>query len=275
MPDTIAILGLGLLGGSIAAVARNKAGLRVVGWSQSESTRLKALERGITDASEPTPADAVREADLVVACTPVGAIPQVLGMIAGKLKPGAIVTDVGSTKRNLVIAGERILGAQAFVGSHPMAGSEKNGIDASNEQLLENRLCIVTPTERTPPEAADRVEAFWRSLGMRTTRVGPADHDRLLADVSHLPHLIASAVAALPEQRGLDVAGQGFRDVTRIAAGDAALWRDILMDNKESIIRSLDRLMANLRDYRTALQANDAGRIEAMLAAAAQRRREM
>lgn len=274
MPETLAILGLGLLGGSIAAVARKRAGLRVVGWSHTEATRHKALEREIIDAAEPTPADAVRDADLVIVCTPVGAIPQVMGMIAGKLKPDAIVTDVGSTKRNLVAAGERLLG-KAFVGSHPMAGSERSGIDASNDALLENRLCILTPTERTPPEATDRIEALWKSLGMRTTRVNPGDHDRLLADVSHLPHLLASAVTSLPEQRGLDVAGQGFRDVTRIAAGDAALWRDILMDNKESIIRSLDRLMANLRDYRTALQANDAGRIETMLAAAAQRRREM
>jgi prephenate dehydrogenase len=156
-----------------------------------------------------------------------------------------------------------------------MAGSERSGLDAATDSLLENRLCIVTPTDRTPVESADRVEAFWQSLGMRTTRVQPADHDRLLADVSHLPHLIAAAVVALPDARGLSVAGQGFADVTRIAAGDAGLWRDIMMDNKESIIRSLDRLLAGLRDYRTALQASDAGKIEAMLAAAATKRKEM
>ena len=113
----------------------------------------------------------------------------------------AIVTDVGSTKRSIVAAGERLIGT-AFVGSHPMAGSERSGLDAATDSLLENRLCIVTPTERTPVESADRVDAFWTALGMRTTRVFPADHDRLLADVSHLPHLIAAAVVALPDARG-------------------------------------------------------------------------
>ena len=271
---TVAILGLGLLGGSIAGVARNRAKLRVVGWSNTESTRLTALERGLIDASEPTPADAVRDADLVICCTPVGSIPQVIGMLVGKLKPGAIVTDVGSTKRSIVAAGERLLGT-SFIGSHPMAGSERSGLDAATDSLLEGRLCLITPTERTPPESFERVDAFWQSLGMRTTRVFPADHDRLLADVSHLPHLIAAAVVALPDARGLAVAGQGFADTTRIAAGDASLWRDIMMDNKESIIRSLDRLLAGLRDYRTALQASDAGKIETMLAAASARRKDI
>ena len=275
---TLAILGLGLLGGSIAAVARQRSAVsRIVGWSNQEQTRLLALERGLTDASEPTPADAVRDADLVVVCTPVGAIPQVLALIARELKPGAVVTDVGSTKRSIVTAGERLIVGDnvAFVGSHPMAGSERSGLDAATAGLLDGRLCLVTPTDRTPADAVARVEQFWQSLGMRVARANPADHDRLLADVSHLPHLLAAAIVALPDARGLSFAGQGFRDLTRIAGGDAGLWRDILMDNKESVIRALDRLLANLRDYRTALQASDAGKIESLLAAATTRQREM
>ena len=271
----VAVLGLGLLGGSIAAVAKRRdAAARVVGWSNSETTRLTALDRGLIDESEPSAQQAVADADVVVICTPVGSIPQLLQMVAASIKPGAVVTDVGSTKRNIVAAGERLLGTR-FVGAHPMAGSERSGIDAAHADLLDNRLCILTPTERTPAAAVERVDAFWRSLGMRTTRVNPADHDRLLGDISHLPHLLAAAVVALPDARGLALAGQGFKDLTRIAAGDATLWRDILMDNKESVIRSLDRLLAGLRDYRTALQANDVGKMETMLAAAAIKRREM
>ena len=270
----VAILGLGLLGGSISLAARKRnVASRVIGWSHRDVTRLSALEKGVIDECQPTPQQAVREADLVIMCTPVGAMPQVLEMIAPAMKRGCRVTDVGSTKRSVVAAAERILDrSNPFVGSHPMAGSERSGIGAADPNLLEGRLCILTPNERTDATAVDEIGEFWTDCGMRTTRLSPGEHDRLLSDVSHLPHLLAAALVAIQEDRAIDVAGPGFRDVTRIAAGDAGLWRDIFTDNKESLIRSLDRLLGGLRDYRTALQANDGARIEQLLAAASKRR---
>ena len=273
----IAILGLGLLGGSIALVARKREiASRVVGWSHRETTRLTALEKGVIDECHPTPQEAVKKADFVILCTPVGAMPQLLELIAGSLKPGAIVTDVGSTKRSVVAAAERLLDAKnPFVGSHPMAGSERSGISAADEALFEGRLCILAPNERTDPKKLAEVDEFWKDLGMRTTQLSPGEHDRLLADVSHLPHLLAAAMVSIQEERAIGVAGPGFRDSTRIAAGDPALWRDIFLDNKEGVIRSLDRFMAGLKDYRTALQAGDGTKIEALLAAASERRKKM
>jgi prephenate dehydrogenase len=203
-------------------------------------------------------------------------MPQLLEMIAGAIKPGAIVTDVGSTKRSVVAAAERLLApANPFVGSHPMAGSERNGITAADDQLFDDRLCILAPNERTNAKALAEVQEFWQELGMRTTHLSPGEHDRLLADVSHLPHLLAAAIVSIQEDRAIGVAGPGFKDATRIAAGDPGLWRDIFMDNKEGVIRSLDRFMAGLKDYRTALQAGDGHRLEALLAAASERRKKM
>lgn len=273
----VSILGLGLLGGSISIVARNrKLVTRVIGWSNRDVTRLSALEKGIIDECQPTPQDAVRKADLVIICTPVGVMPHVLETIAPHLKPGAIVTDVGSTKRSVVAAGEKFLnGGNPFIGSHPMAGSERSGIGAADDRLFDDRLCILTPNERSDPKALVEVEEFWQDLGMRTTRLTPGEHDRLLADVSHLPHLVAAAMVAIQEERAMSVAGPGFKDSTRIAAGDAGMWRDIFMDNKESVIRALDRLLAGLRDYRTAMQAGDSAKIESLLAAAAKRRQSL
>jgi prephenate dehydrogenase len=165
--------------------------------------------------------------------------------------------------------------ANPFVGSHPMAGSERSGITAADDKLFDDRLCILTPNERTDVNALQEVEEFWIDLGMRTTRISPGEHDRMLGDVSHLPHLVAAAMVAIQEERSLAIAGPGFKDTTRIAAGDAGLWRDIFMDNKESVIRALDRLLAGLRDYRTAMQAGDGQKIENLLAAAAKRRQGM
>lgn len=273
----VAILGLGLLGGSIAIVSRKRTiASRVVGWSHREQTRLTALENGVIDECHPTPQEAVSKADLVILCTPVGAMPQLLEMIAPALKKGAIVTDVGSTKRSVVAAAERLLApTNPFVGSHPMAGSERSGITAADEKLFDDRLCLLTPNERTDPKAMVEVAEFWHDLGMRTTQISPGEHDRLLADVSHLPHLLAAAMVSIQEERAIGIAGQGFKDSTRIAAGDAALWRDIFLDNREGVIRSLDRFMASLKDYRTALQAGDGHRIETLLAAASERRKKI
>jgi prephenate dehydrogenase len=275
--QNVAILGLGLLGGSLGlAIRQRKLATNIVGWSHREITRLGAIDRGAIDEGQPTPQDAVRNADLVIICTPVGIIPKLLEQIAPALRPTTIVTDVGSTKHTIVTAGDKVIGPVAkFVGSHPVAGAEKQGISAARETLFDNALCITTPTQHTDQAALKTVEQFWAALSMRLTRLSPTEHDHILSDISHLPHLIAAAVVMMQEERALKMAGSGFKDTTRIAAGDAGLWRDIFVDNRFAVIRSLDRALAHLRDFRTALQANDGNKIEAMLKVASDRRKDM
>jgi prephenate dehydrogenase len=271
----VAILGLGLLGSSMARALRAR-GLceGIIGWSPRESTREEALNHKLVDATVDSPEQAVAEADLVVAATPVSHIVKLIGAISKSTTNGTIVTDVGSTKRSITDAGDKHLPGR-FVGSHPMAGGEKSGLAASRADLFQNAPCIITPTESTHRAAVDRIEKLWTDLGCRVTRMGPLEHDRLMADVSHLPHAIAAAVVAIQEERALGIAGNGFRDTTRVAAGDPQLWRDIFIDNRDAACRSIDRCVAWLRDFRTALQAGDGQRIESMLAAAAKRRAGM
>lgn len=194
-----------------------------------------------------SPADAVRDSELVILCTPVGTFPDLLRSIAPALKPGAIVTDVGSTKRSICRLAEQLLPAGVhFVGSHPMAGSEKRGVDAARADLYKGALCITTPTPKSDLSVLRRVESFWQSLGMRVTRIAPDDHDRLLADISHLPHALAAALVMLQTDQSLPLAGKGFLDTTRIAGGDGSLWRDIFIDNADNLRDSISRLKQHL-----------------------------
>ena len=232
---------------------------------------LGALDEAYESASV-----AVREADLLVLCTPVGTLPALLGEIARDLREGAIVTDVGSTKRSVVESAQHSLPGQArFVGSHPMAGSEKRGVEFARADLFEGAVCITTPTDHTDPSALEAVEAFWQTLGMRITRLSPAEHDRMLADVSHLPHAVAAALVAIQETSGLKLSGKGFADLTRIAAGDPGLWRDILLDNRDNVRQSLDRLIQELQRLYRNLEERSAPEVQGWLESAAQTRRGM
>ena len=273
-PKRLSIIGVGLLGGSIGLAAKS-AGMRcrVVGYGHRPSTLKKALASGAIDEAAVTPADAVNGADLVILCTPVGTFPELLKNIGPSLADGAVVTDVGSTKASVVEAAEKFLPATArFVGSHPMAGSEKRGVEHARADLFGAALCILTPDGRTHPTALERVESFWQMLGMRTARISPAEHDRRLADVSHLPHAVAAALIGMQEEASLALAGKGFADATRIAAGDGGLWRDIFIDNRENVIASIERLRAQLDHFAGALRAGDGAAVKAWLDAAAGRR---
>lgn len=276
-PFRLSILGVGLLGGSVGlAVKRHLTTCEIVGYGHSRDTLEKALRFGAVDRISSTPQQAVADADLILLATPVGVFGKILKELVAAVKPGAIVTDVGSTKRSVVEQGEHLLPAHAaFVGSHPIAGSEKRGIDFARADLLTDALCILTPTPRTPPPALEQVESFWRALGMRTTRMDPAHHDHVLADVSHLPHALAAAVVNLQAEEALGVAGRGFADSTRIAGGDPGLWRDILLDNRDAVLSSLDRLSAQVQHLRQALERGDADALERFLAAAAARRAKL
>ena len=228
---------------------------------------------GALDEMYDDPASAVRGADLVVLCTPVGTFPAMLESIGGSLEPGAVVTDVGSTKASVVEAARKRLPKSAhFIGSHPIAGSEKRGVEFARADLLHDALCIVTPDESTDADALQNVESFWRLLGMHTTRLSPAEHDRRLADVSHLPHAVAAALVAMQEDESLALAGKGFADTTRVAGGDGALWRDIFLDNRENVLSSINRLRVQLDHFAGALRAGDADAVKSWLDGAAKRR---
>lgn len=273
----ISILGVGLLGGSVGMAAKAFVkDVLVTGYGHRTKTLETALEIGAIDRTATTVADAVKDADLVILCTPVGIFPNILSELSQVILPGTVVTDVGSTKRSVVELAEANLPRKVhFVGSHPMAGSEKRGVEFAKPDLFQNALCITTPTPRTDRKALEGVEAFWKSLGMRLTRVSPEDHDRLLADISHLPHAVAAALVAMQDDAGLPLAGKGFLDTTRIAGGDGALWRDILLDNRDNLRASLDRLKKQLTQFQKLLTSKRGDELTEWLNRAAGRREDL
>jgi len=271
------ILGVGLLGGSIGlAVRAAMPDCRIIGCGHRQSTLGRAVEMGAIDEGQLDPAAAVKDSDLVILCTPVGLFESMLRKIAPALAPGCTVTDVGSTKRSVAAAAESILPETVdFVPSHPMSGSEKRGVEFARADLFRHGLCILTPTDKTPPPALARVEEFWKALGMRTTRLDPATHDRLLADVSHLPHLLAAALLSMQEEAALELCGKGFLDTTRIAGGDGALWRDILADNADNLRAAVRRLQVELAEVVSLLGPGHGEALKDWLDATAQRREKL
>lgn len=276
-PRRLAILGVGLLGGSIGLAVRSRlSGCKIAGYGHRRPALDTALQMGAIDEPYEDPAEAVRGADCVILCTPVGRLTALLQEIAPHLSAKAIITDVGSTKRAVVKAGEAALPAGVhFVGSHPMAGSEKRGIEYARADLFKNAVCITTPTPRTDPQALSQIESFWQTIGMRTVRLAPDEHDHILADVSHLPHVLAAALVAMQEDAAFSLCGKGFLDMTRIAGGDPGLWRDILLDNQQNVRQSLARLRDSLKAFDELLANGTDEQIEAWLRSAAERRERM
>ena len=276
-PKRLSILGVGLLGGSIGLAVREVLSDCVVsGYGHRQSTLDEALAARAIHEAYTSAADAVRGADMVILCTPVGMFEEILASIAPALSPGALVTDVGSTKRSVVTAADRLLPPGiAFVGSHPMAGSEKRGVRHAVADLFQGAVCITTPTPATDRIALERTENFWRLLGMRLVRLSPQEHDRRLADVSHLPHALAAALVSLQEDASLPLAGKGFLDSTRIAAGDGGLWRDIFLDNRDNLRDSIRAFQKHLDRLASHLDAADADALKEWLDAASARRRKL
>lgn len=274
--DRLAVIGIGLIGGSFALAAK-KRGLvgHVVGVARKETTLLRALERGAADAVTSDPAEAVREADLVYIATPVRATGTILKRIAPALGADALVTDATSTKVSVVAAAEEQLsGAAVFIGGHPMAGSEEAGPGAARADLFQGKPYLLTPTPQTPDAELQRLRDLLTAIGARVILTDPEEHDRLVAATSHLPHLLAAALlgalADLPRPPAdLEAfVGSGLRDVTRIAKGPPEVWRDILLDNRGNIRTALKGLLAKLDDYLAAMDAGDAEKLEALLAEA-------
>jgi prephenate dehydrogenase len=254
--DQVSIVGVGLLGGSIG-LALQAIGFtgRRVGVGRRASSLRKAMEAEAVDEVTRDMAKGVAHADLVVLCSPIGRFESLLTAMAPHLKPGAIVTDVGSTKVEVVRIAQRILPKHVkFVGSHPIAGSEKTGVAFARADLFDRALCLITPTKNTDKTATRTVRKLWQELGGQTLTISPADHDRLLARVSHLPHVVATALVHLSlKNDAIDLAGPGFADTTRIASGDPNMWTDILGTNRKAMIESIDLLIAELTRLRNRL----------------------
>jgi cyclohexadieny/prephenate dehydrogenase len=269
--ERLAVLGLGLLGGSLVWAARERriAG-EVVGCARRPETLRRVRERGLADRVELDPAVAVAGADLVVLASPVGAMAALLRAAAPGLGPGTLVTDVGSVKAVLADTLPGLVPpGVTFLGSHPMAGSHERGADHARPDLFESAVCVVTPTGAEPPEALARLETFWRSLGARVLVRDPAAHDREVAWTSHVPHVVAFAFArafgeAPADAR--DVVGPGFRDFTRIARSDAELWAEILVANAKALGDPLARVAAHLSEVARVLESGDADALERWIA---------
>jgi prephenate dehydrogenase len=262
----IGLVGCGLIGGSLALALRAR-GARLVGRDVDRRAAERALALGILDeVGDPAGADV----DVIVLAVPVrqmAACARELGPIAG----AAVVTDVGSTKADVVRAGEALFGAR-FVGGHPIAGSERAGPDAADPALFESKRVILTPTERTDGAALDRVRALWREVGAIVVEMDAGEHDRVLAAVSHLPHAVAYALAgalgALGAESFRGLAGGGLVDTTRIAATPAAIWIDIFLENRGPVLAALDAFQAELGGLRAAIAGGDADGIRRILEAA-------
>lgn len=268
----VAIVGVGLIGGSIGLdLLRRGLAREVIGVGRRASTMRMAKRVGAVTATTLDLAAGVAESDLVVVCTPVGRIADDVIAAACAARPETIITDVGSTKASIVAAVERARGqgkipAQTrFVGSHPMAGSEKNGPAAAQADLFVNRTVIMTPLATTPATDQRAVSRFWRSLHAKVVSMTPEAHDRAVATISHLPHVAAAALAALTAGDERRLAATGWQDTTRVAAGDPELWRQILLDNRAAVLAALERYDQTLDAYRQALERADGDRLQSLL----------
>jgi cyclohexadieny/prephenate dehydrogenase len=265
--QTLTVVGVGLLGGSVAMAARQR-GLaeRIVGVDQHPALLERVLRAGLVDEGSLALADGVREADLVVFCTPVDRIAEQVLAAAQACRPGTLLTDVGSTKGAIVRQVEQFLPSHiSFVGSHPLAGSEKSGHENASAGLFKEQLVVVTPTDWTPTVSVNHVTAFWQDLGARVRVMGPEEHDRALALTSHLPHLLASALAGVLPLELLELTATGFRDTTRLAAGNPQLWQAIFLTNREAVVAGLEQLGNQLHRFREALVQGDGAAIEKLL----------
>lgn len=266
--DRITIIGLGLIGGSLGmALKRRRLAKTVVGCSRKASTLRRATQRRAIDVGTTNAAHAVRDADIVILATPVDTIVPYAKRLARYMKPGSILTDVGSIKAGIVARLERALPTRiAFVGAHPLAGSERRGIEAADARLFDGAVCIVTPTVRTSRAALRRVEQLWRPLVGRLVRMSPREHDEVLAATSHLPHLVSSCLAGAVQPCSRHSAAPSFLEMTRLAMSDPDLWDDIFLGNRHALLGAMGQFERQWRALRRLVQRNDRTGMRRMLA---------
>lgn len=274
----LAILGPGLLGGSLLKAARAcDLAQSTAAWARRPEAVRQVLDMGLADLASTDLAQVAQDADLVVLCTPVESFREIGAMLTTMLPSDAIVTDVGSVKGSVVHDMKDVLGANfpRFIGSHPMAGSEQAGIEAAREDLFQGAACVITPVETTSPDAIAVASKLWTSVGATLHSMPPLQHDEMVAAISHVPHIIASALvhlAAESHPKAFECIGNGFRDTTRVASGSPILWRHIIASNQAAIIDELDTLIRLLERVRVATAAKDWATIEDFLGKASQTR---
>ena len=266
----VALLGTGLIGGSIGlGLRRSQPGLTITGYDRDPGTAATALRRGAVSRTADNPAAAVSGADLVVLAAPLGQLQELFDAIGPHVAEDATVTDVASAKAAVVAAGQGSVGPR-FVGGHPMAGSERHGIDAADPDLFDDASWVLTPTEATSSHAYATASELATTLGARVVAVQPMEHDALVARLSHVPQLVASALVDVASTAGdkeslLGLAGGGFRDVTRIAASNPEMWTPILRTNRRAVLDSLARLGESMRDVAALIDGERWSELEAWL----------
>ena len=266
MFERIALVGIGLIGSSLARVIRREGLARHIAIAtRSQSTLKRAEELGLGDSYTSEAKDAVRDADLVIVSVPVGSSGEVAAEIAPALKKGAILTDVGSTKASVIAQMQpHVPDGVHFIPGHPLAGTEKSGPDAGFADLFDNRWCIFTPLPATDPEALEKLSEFWRRCGSNIDTMDPQHHDMTLAIVSHLPHIIAYNIVgtaddleSVTKTEVIKYSASGFRDFTRLAASDPTMWRDVCLHNKDAILEMLARFSEDLASLQRAIRWGD------------------
>lgn len=276
--DKIAIIGVGLIGGSVGlAVRKRHIAREVTGVFRRKSTLRKALKHKAVDKATLSVEEGVWDADLIILASPVRSIPVLAGQVIKYAKPGAIITDVGSTKTWITANIEDMIGrykAVSFVGSHPMAGSEHNSVEFAKPDLLDGAPCIVTRTIRTGRSSLNKIAAFWRALGAKVTVMSPSRHDETAALISHMPHIVAFGLAGATPQGQMRFAAEGFKDTTRVASSDPDLWADIFLTNRDKILSSAKIFEKYYRAILKAIAANDyTGTVKLLKGAKAKRDR--
>jgi len=276
MINRLALIGVGLIGGSLARALRDAGHVReVIGYGRGLANLQRAVELGVADRIETSLSAAVRDADMVVLATPVGSMADILDAIAPYLAKDAVVTDVGSVKGTIATAARAALGAKLtdFVPGHPIAGTERTGVEASFSSLFVGRRVVLTPLPETRAEAVARVRAMWQAAGAEVVSMSVEHHDAVLAATSHLPHLLAytlvDMLARLDDSREIFAyAAGGFRDFTRIASSDPVMWRDISLANREAIVNMLKKYRAELDGLIEAVAAGDSAKLQTLFARA-------
>ena len=269
--NRVAFIGIGLIGASMAlAMKRDNLAGEIVACARRDETLHTAANLKIVDTTTKDYRAAVADADLVVIATPVGTYRDIAQAIAPHLKPGAIITDVGSVKRDAISAIEpHVPDGTHFVAGHPVAGTEHSGPEAGFPELFEGRWCILTPTDKTDKNALNQISEMWRKIGAKVETMPPDHHDMVLAITSHLPHLIAYTIVGTAADLGEDLkqevikySASGFRDFTRIAASDPVMWRDIFLSNKDAVLTILQRFSEDLSGMQRAIRKNDGKALE-------------
>jgi cyclohexadieny/prephenate dehydrogenase len=269
--ERVALIGIGLIGSSLARVLRrDRLAGEIVACARNPATRDKALELGLADRATEDAAEAVRDADLVVLATPLSAYAAIGARIAPALRPGAIVTDVGSVKQAVIRDLQPSLPASVhFIPGHPVAGTEHSGPESGFAELFRDRWCILTPLPDTDPAALATLTALWEQAGMRVVTMDPEHHDKVLAMTSHLPHVIAYTIVGTAtdledslKSEVIKFSAGGFRDFTRIAGSDPVMWRDIFLNNREAVLEMLQRFSEDLTALQRAIRWGEADKLE-------------